>query len=70
MSEVVSCFDNEVLALLLQTRDLLEEVLETMDILADAEMVTAIAESEEEIGRRETRIFKDFIKEVGLEDEL
>jgi len=70
MSEVVSCFDNEVLALLLQTRDLLEEVLETMDILADVEMVTAIAESEEEIGRRETRIFKDFIKEVGLEDEL
>jgi hypothetical protein len=70
MSEVVSCFDNEVLALLLQTRDLLEEVLETMDILADVEMVTAIAESEEEIGRRETRVFKDFIKEVGLEDEL
>jgi len=70
MSEVVSCFDNEVLALLLQTRDLLEEVLETMDILADVEMVTAIAESEEEIGRSETRIFKDFIKEVGLEDEL
>jgi len=55
---------------LLQTRDLLEEVLETMDILADVEIVTAIAESEEEIGRRETRVFKDFIKEIGLEYEL
>jgi hypothetical protein len=66
MSEVISVFDKDVVELLLQTRKLLDEILETMDILADAEMMTAVAESEEAIGRGETRAFKDFITEVGL----
>jgi hypothetical protein len=70
MSDVVSIFDQDVVELLLQTRELLDEILETMDILADAEMVTAIAESEEATGRGETRAFNDFITELGLEDEL
>lgn len=66
MSEVVSVFDKEVLDLLLQTRNLLEEVLETMDILADEEMMDAIRVSGEEIRRGETRDFKEFVKEFGL----
>jgi hypothetical protein len=41
-------------------------ILDTMDILADAEMMTAVAESEEAIGQGDTRTFKDFITEVGL----
>jgi hypothetical protein len=41
-----------------------------MDILADAEMVTAIAESEEAVERGETRKFNDFITELSLEDAL
>jgi len=51
-------------------QQVLDEILETMDILADAEMVTAIAESEEAIERGDTRTFKDFITELGLQDEL
>jgi hypothetical protein len=70
MSEVVPVFDKEVLELLLQTSNLLEEVLETMDILADEEMMDAIKESEEEIRKGETRDFKEFVEESGLEDEL
>ena len=35
MSEAVSVFDNDALGFLLQTRNLLDEVLETMDVLAD-----------------------------------
>jgi len=69
MSEVVSVFDKDVVELLLQTRKLLDEILETMDILADAEMMPAIVESEEALGRGETRAFNDFITELGLEDE-
>jgi len=45
-------------------QQVLDEILETMDILADAEMVTAIAESEEAIERGDTRTFKDFITEL------
>lgn len=70
ISKVVPVFDKEVLELLLQTRNLLEEVLETMDILADEEMMEAIKESEEEIRKGEARDFKEFVEELGLEDEL
>jgi acyl-CoA reductase-like NAD-dependent aldehyde dehydrogenase len=71
MSEIVSSgFDKEVLELLRQTRNLLEEVLETLDILADEEMMNAIRESEDEIRRGATRDFKVFVKELDLKDEL
>jgi hypothetical protein len=42
MSKVVSVFDKEALELLFQMRNLLDEVLETMDILADGELMKAI----------------------------
>ena len=69
MSEVVSVFDKNDLELLFQTRNLLDEVLETLDILADEESMKAIRESEDEIERGETRDLKDFVKELGLENE-
>ena len=69
MSEVVSVFDKNDLELLFQTRNLLDEVLETVDILADEELMKAIRESEDEIERGETRDLKDFVKELGLENE-
>ena len=59
MSEAVSVFDKGALELLFQTRNLLEEVLETMDILADEELMKAIRESEDEIERGEARDLKD-----------
>ncbi|MGB2726897.1 MAG: hypothetical protein WBD09_00270 [Halobacteriota archaeon] len=70
MSEVVSVFDKEALELLFQTRSLLDEVLETMDILADEELMKAIRESEDEVEKGEARDLKDFVKELGLENEL
>ena len=69
MSEVVSVFDKNDLELLFQTRNLLDEVLETLDIMADEDLMKAIRESEDEIERGETRDLKDFVKELGLENE-
>jgi len=69
MSEVVSVLGKNDLELLFQTRNLLDEVLEALDILADEELMQAIRESEDEIERGETRDLKDFIKELGLENE-
>lgn len=69
MSEVVSVFDKNDLELLFQTRNLLNEVLETLDIMADEDLMNAIRESEDEIERGETRDLKDFVKELGLENE-
>jgi hypothetical protein len=69
MGEAVSVLDKDALELLFQTRNLLQEVLETMDILADAELMNAIKESEDEIERGEARDFKDFVKELGLEED-
>ena len=68
MSETVSVFDKNAVELLFQTRNLLDEVLETMDILADEELMKAIRESEDAIEKRETRDLKDFVKELGLEN--
>ncbi|MBL7117563.1 MAG: hypothetical protein ISS94_02105 [Candidatus Syntrophoarchaeum sp.] len=68
MSEVVSVFDKEALELLFQTRSLLDEVLETMDILADEELMKAIRKSEDEVEKGEARDLKDFVKELGLEN--
>jgi hypothetical protein len=70
MSEAVSVFDKDALELLFQTRNLLDEVLETVDVLADEELMKAIRESEDEIKRGEARDLKDFVKELGLENEL
>ena len=69
MSEVVSVLGKNDLELLFQTRNLLDEVLETLDILADEDLMQAIRESEDEIERGETRDLKDFVKELGLENE-
>jgi hypothetical protein len=70
MSEAVSVFDKDALELLFQTRNLLDEVLETVDVLADEELMKAIRESEDEIKRGEARDLKDFVKVLGLENEL
>jgi hypothetical protein len=68
MSETVSVFDKNAVELLFQTRNLLDEVIETTDILADEELMKAIRESEDAIEKGETRDLKDFVKELGLEN--
>lgn len=64
--ENVSVFDEEALRLLVRMRDLLEEILETLDVMADKELMEAIAESEKEIKEGKVREFKEFLKELGL----
>ena len=63
-------FDKEVVERITQTRDLLEELLETIDVITDEELMLAIEEAEEEAKRGETRALKEFARELGLEDEL
>ena len=55
------------LGLLKQTRDLLEEVIETLDILANKKLMSAIAEGEEDIKKGRVRDYSEFVKELGLE---
>ena len=62
--------DKEVVERITQTRDLLEELLETIDVITDEELMLAIEEAEEEAKRGETRALKEFARELGLEDEL
>jgi len=62
--------DKEVIEHIMQTRDLLEELLETIDVVTDEKLMLAIEEAEEEVKRGKTRPLKSFVKELGLEDEL
>ncbi|MFQ6137248.1 MAG: hypothetical protein ACE5PM_08720 [Candidatus Hydrothermarchaeales archaeon] len=70
MSGTSTAFDEEVVRNIVKTRDLLEELLETIDILADEELMIAIKESEKEVEEGKTRPFREFVKEMGLENDL
>lgn len=52
--------------LLKQTRDLLEEILETLDIMADKKLMSAIREGEEDIKKGRVRDYHEFVRESGL----
>jgi len=62
--------DKDVIERISQTRDLLDELLETIDVITDEELMRAIEEAEEEIRQGKVRPLKEFLKEQGLEDEL
>ncbi|WP_086975858.1 hypothetical protein [Archaeoglobus fulgidus] len=64
MNEITPLFDEEVIKFLVQTRNLLEEILETLDIMADKELMEAIFKSENEIRQGKTRNFKEILKEL------
>ncbi len=51
--------------LLRRTNELLEELLETLEILADKELMEAIKEAEEDIEEGGIRDYEDFIRELG-----
>jgi hypothetical protein len=50
------------MGLLHKTKNLLEELIETMDILADREMVEAIRKGEEDLKAGRTRSYEEFIR--------
>ena len=51
--------------LLRRTNELLEELLEALEMLADRELVEAIREAEEDVEEGRIRDYEDFIRELG-----
>ena len=59
--------DKSQLALLRETRDLLERLLETIDVMKDKELMHEIALSRREARRGRTRTFRALLEELGIE---
>jgi len=59
--------DKSQLALIRETRDLLEELLETIDVMKDKELMREIALSRREARRGRTRTFRSLLEELGVE---
>jgi len=51
-------------ALLLKINNLLEELIETLEILEDENTMKAIKEAEEDVKARRVRSYNEFIKEL------
>jgi len=56
--------------LLEKTNQLLEEVLETLDIMANKEAMKEISESRREAKAGKTRPFRSLLEELGLESKI
>ncbi|MBU4190118.1 MAG: hypothetical protein KJ886_03870 [Candidatus Thermoplasmatota archaeon] len=57
-------FDKDAVKVLINTRDLLEEMIETIDILADEEMMRKIDLAEKDVKDGKVRDFDDFLEEL------
>ena len=57
-------------ALLLKVRDLLEEIIETFDILEDEKTVRSIREAEEDVKAGRVRDYNEFIEELRRSGEI
>lgn len=57
-------FDKDAVKVLIDTRDLLEEMLETIDIVADEEMMRKIDLAEKDVKQGKVRDFDDFLEEL------
>ena len=58
-------FEEDTIHTLVQTRDLLEEILETLDIMADGELMKKISMAEKDARDGRTRDFDDFLEEIN-----
>jgi len=56
--------DKEQVELIKKTRDLLEELIETLDIMSDAEPMEDIRKGEDDIKEGQVRNYDKFIKEL------
>jgi hypothetical protein len=59
--------DKSQLALIRETRDLLEQLLETIDVMKDKKLMREIALSRREAKRGKTRTFRTLLEELGVE---
>jgi hypothetical protein len=62
--EKMVLFEKDAIHTLVQTRDLLEEILETLDIMADEEMMKKISIADEDVKEGRIRDFDEFLREL------
>jgi len=62
--------DKSQLALIKETRDLLEQLLETIDVMKDKKLMRDIALSRREAMRGRTRKFRSLLEELGIESQV
>jgi hypothetical protein len=62
--EKMVLFEKDAIHTLIQTRDLLEEILETFDIMADEEMMKKISIADEDVKEGRIRDFDEFLGEL------
>jgi|GEM_PF-749211 len=68
MSSVV--LSHEQVELLVRTRDLLEELIETLSVMGDREMVEAVRRGEEDLKAGRRRGYREFIGELRKSGEI
>jgi len=59
--------DKSQLTLVRETKELLEQLLETLDVMADKRLLRDIEISRSQASRRQTRSFRQLMAELGLE---
>ena len=62
--EKMVLFEKDAIHTLIQTRDLLEEILETLNIMADEEMMKKISIADEDVKEGRIRDFDEFLREL------
>jgi hypothetical protein len=62
--------DRSQLALMKETKDLLEQLLETLDVMADKKLLRDIEISRTQAREGKTRSFRKLLVEIGLEPQI
>ena len=62
--------DRNELELVKQTKELLEQLLETLDVMADKGLLRDIEVSRSQAAKGKTRNFRTLMREMGLEPQL
>jgi len=70
MSRQDALLTEEDIRLLRRLNCLLEEVLETLEVLADGELMEALKEAEEDVRAGRVRDYEEFIKELRQAGEI
>ena len=70
MSSTSVLLTNEDRALLSKVRSLLEEIIETFEILEDRDAMKSIKEAEEDLRAGRVRDYDDFIEELRASGEI
>jgi len=52
---------------LVEIRDKIDSIIETLEIMSDKELMESIRRSEEDIKKGKVRDFEEFLKEIGVE---